>query len=81
MDLASAYVLHHLKSLGPVFQSGTVRNAVGRTEVLSIPHWREVEGLSKQEEMILSQNLVDIRTDSTIHWWLAFITTGSSAGS
>ena len=24
--------------------------------------------------------LVDIRTDSTIHWWLAFITIGSSAG-
>ena len=32
------------------------------------------------KRIVLSQYLVDIRTDSTIHWWLTFITTGSSAG-
>ena len=58
-----------------------VRTAVGRTEVWSIPDWREAEGLSEQEESILSCYLVNIQTDSTIHWWLTFITTGSSAGS
>ena len=35
-DLVSAYVLHRLLSLGPVFQSGTVRATVGRTEVQCI---------------------------------------------
>ena len=29
----------------------------------------------------LVANLVKIQTDSTVHWWLAFITTGNSAGS
>ena len=74
-------MLRRLKLSGPVFQSGTVRTAVGRMEVQNIPDRREVEGLSKQEELILSRFLVDIQTDSTIHWWLAFITMGSSAGS
>ena len=29
----------------------------------------------------LVANLVDIRTGSTVHWWLAFISTGNCAGS
>ena len=29
----------------------------------------------------LVRNLVDIQTGSTVHWWLAFITTGNFAGS
>ena len=70
-----------LESSGPVFRSGMVRTAVERTEVQSFPDQREVEGLSEHEESILSHFLVDIQTDSTIHWWLTFITTGSSAGS
>ena len=28
----------------------------------------------------LVQNIVNIRTDSTVHWWLTFTTTGNSAG-
>ena len=28
----------------------------------------------------LVANLVDIRTRSTVHWWLTFITTGDCAG-
>ena len=56
--MASAYMLHHLKLSGPVFQSDMVRTAVGRTEVQSIPDRREAEGLSEQEESILSHFLV-----------------------
>ena len=47
-------------------------------EVWCILDRREAEGLSEQR-VVLSQYLVNIQTDSTIHQWLAFITTGSSA--
>ena len=74
-----------LESSSPVSQSGTVRTAVGGTEVQSIPDQRETEKLGEQGESKLSrklsQYLVNIQTDSTRHWWLTFITTGSSAGS
>ena len=46
-----------LKSSSPVFQSGTVKTAVGGMEVQSIPDRREMEGLSEWEELILSWNL------------------------
>ena len=51
MDLASAYVLHRLKSSGPVFQNSTVKTT-GRTEVWCVPDWRELEGLSEQEVVL-----------------------------
>ena len=35
---------------------------------------------SKRSQDLVA-NLVDIRTGSTVHWWLAFITTGDYAGS
>ena len=53
-DLASAYVLRHLNHWVLYFKSGTVRTAVGRTEVWSIPDQKEVGGLGEWEETILS---------------------------
>ena len=43
---------------------------------------KELDNFLEENSMtqIFSQYLVDIRTDSTIHWWLAFIITGSSVG-
>ena len=48
-------------------------SAVGRTEVRFTPDWREAGDLVS-ERIILSQY------SNSIRWWLAFITTGSSAG-
>ena len=42
---------------------------------------RDGENLVSKRGQDLVRNLVNIQTDSTIHWWLTFITTGSSAGS
>ena len=39
------------------------------------------EDLESKRGQYLVDNLVDIRTGSTVHWWLAFITTGNCAGS
>ena len=39
------------------------------------------EDLEGKEGQDLAANLVDIRTGSTVHWWLAFITTGDYTGS
>ena len=50
MDLASAYVLHRLISLGPAFQSGMGQNHSRRTEIQCILDQRESEGLSEQED-------------------------------
>ena len=55
-DLASAYVLYHLISSGPVFQSSSVRTTAGRMEVQSILDWRVLEGLVSKR-IVLSQYL------------------------
>ena len=39
------------------------------------------EDLESKRGQDLVTNLVNIRTRSTVHWWLAFITTGDYAGS
>ena len=39
------------------------------------------EDLESKRGQDLVANLVDIRTGSTVHWWLAFIITGDYAGS
>ena len=39
------------------------------------------EDLESKRVQDLIANLVDIQTGSTVHWWLAFITTGNCAGS
>ena len=38
----------------------------------------DLEGKRGQD---LVANSVDIQTGSTVHWWLAFISTGNCAGS
>ena len=55
-DLASAYVLCCLISLGSVFQVAWVRATAGRTEVWCIPDWRESEGLGSKR-IVLSRYL------------------------
>ena len=49
-------------------------------ELCSLTLERDGENLMSKRRQDLVGNLVDIQTDSTIHWWLTFITTGSSAG-
>ena len=78
-----------LESLGPGFQ-GAWQDGKGRSRgpEYSRPEGdgEDLEGKEGQDLVAnlvgnLVGNLVDIQTGSTVHWWLAFITTGNCAGS
>ena len=70
-----------LESLGPGFW-GAQQNGRGRSGSLeySRPE-RDEEDLEGKKGQDLVANLVDVQTGSTVHWWLAFITTENCAGS
>ena len=74
-----------LELLGPGFR-GTRQNGRGRSgsPEYSRPE-RDGEDLESKrgQDLVanLVRNLVDIRTGSTVHWWLTFITTGNCARS
>ena len=51
-----------------------------RNERYSRPE-RDGEDLESKRGQDLVANLVDIQTGSTVHWWLAFITTADCTGS
>ena len=56
----------------------TWQNCSGRNGSLE---YSRLERDGEDLESKRGQDLVDIPTDSTVHWWLTYITTGNSAGS
>ena len=66
-----------LESLGPGFSRYTAedRGMSRRTA----ERWRRLRESERGQDLV--SNLVDIRSGSTVHWRLTFITTGDYAGS